>query len=143
MFNNSALILCVCLYIFDSDHVPIGDILAPDQKWRNYDDDVVLKVDKVNKMNSTFAGTYGIIRADETAEFPFRGEFDPQGITVGWVVSYWNQEENDHALGAWAGYARLSPDRIPNWIISTTRIIAHEDNYNTTTGYDTFVLESK
>jgi hypothetical protein len=64
----------------------------------------------VNKENSTFAGTYGIIRSkDETAEFPFRGEFDPQGITLGWVVSYWSKNgyENDHALGAWAGYLRL------------------------------------
>jgi hypothetical protein len=99
----------------------------------------------VNKENSTFAGTYGIIRSkDETAEFPFRGEFDPQGITLGWVVSYWSKNgyENDHALGAWAGYLRLGNyGRAPRWIFSTTRIIAHEDNYNTTTGYDTFVLE--
>lgn len=95
----------------------------------------------MNKANSTFAGTYGIIRDEETAEFPFRGEFDPQGITIGWAVSYWNEYENDHALGVWAGYLRLGPDRVPRWTISTTRLIAHEENYNTTTGYDTFVLE--
>ena len=126
---------------YDSDHVPVGDVIDADQKWHNYDDNVVIKINKVNKANSTFAGTYRIIRDYGTAEFPFRGEFDPRGITIGWVVSYWNENENDHALGAWAGYLRLGPDRVPKWIISTTRIIAHEDSYNTTTGYDTFVLE--
>ena len=125
----------------DYDTIPVGKIIAADQKWYNHDDNVVLKIDKVNNETSTFAGTYGIIRNDETAEFPFRGEFDPQGITVGWVVSYWNEYENDHALGAWAGYLGFAAGRILRWTISTTRIIAHEDSYNTTTGRDIFILE--
>lgn len=101
----------------------------------------MLTIDKVNKANSTFAGTYGIIRNYGTAEFPFRGEFDPQGITVGWVVSYWNEDENDHALGAWAGYMGFAAGRVLRWTFAMTRIIAHEDSYNTTTGHDTFILE--
>ena len=115
--------------------------MAPNQKWKNYENDVILKIDKVNKINSTFAGTYGIIRNDEIAEFPFRGEFDPQGITIGWVVSYWREDENDHAMGAWTGYLRFVASRAAVWTITTTRIIAHENNCNTTTGYDTFALE--
>ena len=127
-----------------SDFPTVGDVIAADQKWRNYDN-VVLKIYKVNKANSTFAGTYGIIRSsEETAEFPFRGEYDPKGITLGWVVSYWSASgcENDHAMGVWAGYLKLGNDRVPRWTFSTTRLIAHEENYNTTTGYDTFILES-
>ena len=127
-----------------SDVVNVGDIIAADQKWYNSDDSAVLKINKVNKANSTFAGTYGIIRSsDETAKFPFRGEYDPKGITLGWVVSYWSALgcENDHAVGVWAGYLKLGNDRVPKWTFSTTRLIAHEENYNTTTGYDTFTLE--
>ena len=125
-------------------HISVGDVLAPNQNWRNRDNSAVLMIDKVNKINSTFAGTYAIIRDDiRNTEFPFRGEFDPQGITIGWVVSYWNDQVNDHALGVWAGYVSSLPDKNPEWIMTTTRIIAHDDNSNTTTGIDVFVLESK
>jgi hypothetical protein len=128
-----------------SVYISVGDVLAPDQKWRNRDNSAVLMIDKVNKINSTFAGAYAIIRDDiKNSEFPFRGEFDPQGITIGWVVSYWNDQVNDHALGAWAGYVTSTlPDKNPEWIITATRIIAHEGNSNTTTGIDVFVLQSK
>lgn len=101
-------------------------------------------IETVNKINSTFAGIYAIIRDDiRNTEFPLRGEFDPQGTTIGWVVSYWNDQTNDHALGAWAGYVSSLPDKLPEWIITATRIIAHEDSSNTTTGIDVFVLQSK
>ena len=126
-----------CLII---DHVPVGNVIAADQKWQNYNLSVILKIDKVNKANSTFAGTYGIVRNDETAEFPFRGEFDPKGITIGWVVSYWNEYENNHALGAFAGYLKLGGDRIPRWTIPVTRIITHEDT-TTDCGFDGFTLQ--
>ena len=69
--------------------------------------------------------------------FPLRGQFDPEGITIGWVVSFWNKYQNNHVLGAWAGYAKKDPStqRVE---LSTTVITAHESNLNTTTGYDTF-----
>ena len=122
--------------------INVGDILGPGQIWHNYETSVLLAVDKVNTINSTFAGTYGIVSDGTISKFPFRGEFDPNGITIGWVVSYWNEYVNDHALGAWAGYARIDL-ATRRAILSLTRIIAHQDSYNTTTGYDTFVLEPK
>ena len=129
-------------FTFDSVRIPVKDVLAPGQKWRNNDTNtqVVIKIDNVNTVNSTFSATYGIIRGTTISEFPLRGEFDPDGITIGWVVSYWNKHENDHALGAWSGYASL--DMVTHEPrLSTTRIIVHEDNYNTTTGYDIFDLQ--
>ena len=120
-------------------HPGIGDILAPGQKWHNYETDVVVQIDKVNTMNSTFAGTYTINNREENSRFPIRGEFDPNGVTIGWVVSYWNRDVNDHALGAWAGYAKVESDN--KSVLSMTRLIAHEDNMQTTIGYGTYVLE--
>jgi hypothetical protein len=141
MSDSFLLLAIVCRPIYGmiymlsiSVYISVGGVLAPDQKWRNRDNSAVLMIDKVNKINSTFAGAYAIIRDDiKNSEFPFRGEFDPQGITIGWVVSYWNDQVNDHALGAWAGYvASTLPDKNPEWIITATRIIAHENNSNTT-----------
>lgn len=120
-------------------HPGIGDILAPGQKWHNYETDVVVQIDKVNTMNSTFAGTYTINNREENSRFPIRGEFDPNGVTIGWVVSYWNRDVNDHALGAWAGYAKVESDN--KHVLSMTGMIAHEDNMQTTSGSGTYVLE--
>ena len=90
-------------------------------------------------MNSTFAGTYTINNREENSRFPLRGEFDPNGVTIGWVVSYWNRDVNDHALGAWAGYAKVESDN--KHVLSMTGMIAHEDNMQTTSGSGTYVLE--
>ena len=103
----------------------MSDIIAPGQKWHNYDTSVLLEIEKVNTKNATFAGTYGIIRDGTISKFPFRGEFDPVGITIGWVVLYWNKYINDHALGARTGYARIQLDD-QRASMSMTRLIAHE-----------------
>ena len=122
----------------------MGDVIAADQKWHNmHNDDVVLRIDKVNKANSTFAGAYGMKRARDGAVvdwFPLRGEYDPQGITIGWVVSYWTGYFNWNSLDAWAGYLSLGLDQGSKWTISTTRISVQGEN-DTTIFPDTFVLE--
>ena len=118
-----------------------GGGLAPGQKWRNYDTTAVLEIEKVNKVNSTFAGTYVITNEPSSSRFPFRGEFDPDGITVGFVVSYWNKYVNYHAIGAWTGYLKIEPES-RQCVLSMSSMIAHESNQNTTSGSDTFVLES-
>ena len=94
----------------------------------------------MNPTNSTFAATYGIITGTRTEEFPLRGQFDPNGITIGWTVSYWNSYENYHSLGAWTGYAKTVP-ATKNMELSMTVAIAHQENEQTTTGYGIFVLE--
>ena len=124
-----------------SDGVNAGNVLAPGQKWRNYDTGAVLEFEKVNKVNFTIAGTYDITIEPPTSRFPFRGEFDPKGITVGFIVSYWNDYIDDHALGVWAGYVKIEPQS-RQYVLSMSGMIAHENNQNTTSGYDTFVLES-
>ena len=129
------------LIIFDADQIYVGDILAPGQKWYNYDTTAQIVIDKVNTKNATFAGTYQITDEGSTAHFPFRGEFDPVGITIGWVVSYWNEYHNYHSLGAWTGYARIDPES-RKATLSVSSHIAHQENYNTTTGYGTYVLLS-
>ena len=125
----------------DAVQINVGDILAPYQEWYNYETDASLRIEKVNQVNSTFAGIYDLNREPAaSSKFPFRGEFDPRGITVGWVVSYWNAYINDHALGAWAGYMSAGYDReTPSMMMS--RIIAHESDRSTTSGTGTFVLK--
>ena len=125
--------------IFDADQIYVGDLLAPGQKWYNYDTTAQIVIDRLNTQNATFAGTYQITNEGATAHFPFRGEFDPEGITIGWVVSYWNEYINYHSLGVWTGYARVAPEsQRPS--LSMSGLIAHQDNSNTTSGYSTFVL---
>ena len=126
-------------YIFDADQIYVGDLLAPGQKWYNYETTAQIVIDKLNTKNATFAGTYQITNRDVPANFPFRGEFDPEGITIGWVVSYSNEYINYHSLGVWTGYARVAPESQKPYL-SMSRLIAHQDNYNTTSGYGTFSL---
>ena len=73
----------------------VGDLLAPVQAQT-----VIITKNAI----ATFAGVYQITRESPTSTFPFRGEFDPAGITIGWVVSYWNDNVNYYSLGAWTGY---------------------------------------
>ena len=121
----------------------IGDILAPGQKWLNQDRTVVLNITKMMKENAAVAATYGIIREfEQVSRFPIRGEYDPQGWSIAWAVSYWNEEENDHSVGAWAGYAVESGESGRPELIMT-RLISHRaDPADTTVGFDVFVLES-
>ena len=128
---------CIVIFFY-ADQIYAGDLLAPGQKWYNYDTYAQIVIDKLNTKNATFAGTYQITNRDVPANFPFRGEFDPEGITIGWVVSYWNKDINYHSLGVWTGYAGVAPERRP--YLSMSRLIAHQDNSNTTSGYGTFVL---
>ena len=119
----------------------VSDIIEPGQKWYNYETTAMLTVNTVNEKNATFAGIYRITSEPITSQFPVRGQFDPMGITIGWVVSYWNDNVNYHSLGAWTGYVKIQPDgqRVS---MSMTRLIAHGQNRNTTSGYGTFILQS-
>ena len=95
----------------------------------------------MNIVNATFAATYDIIRRSSTDVFPIRGEFDPEGVSIGWVVSYWNKYMNDHAIGAWAGYLEREGDREKPSIV-TTRLISHNgDPTDVTVLFDRFTLE--
>lgn len=83
----------------------------------------MLHVYEVNKTDSTFAGTYQIIRSmDDFSEFPFHGQYNPKGITIGWVVTYWSAFEyrNNDTVVAWAG--SLRPGTYPEWILSATQV---------------------
>ena len=75
-----------------------------------------------------------------TIYFPFRGEFDPVSITIGWVVSYWSDHVNYHSVGVWTGYARVISESLESpkarWQFLVSRLIAHQDSSNTTSGHD-------
>ena len=117
--------------------VNVGDVLKTGQKWFNYEDNVRLTILKINPKNSTFAGTYSIVRELEDV-FQFRGAFDPEGITLGWSLAYWNERENDHAFGAWSGYM----DKTDNtYKMTLTGIISHQSDRSTSNGQAIFVLE--
>ena len=104
----------------------------------------MLKIYEVNKAKSTFAGTYIVNRSsDDIAEFPLRGQYDPKGTSIGWVVSYWSVfgYENDHSLEAWAGEMRQDDeDYFTLWILHTTSVRAYEYTNDTFTGGDQFIL---
>ena len=121
----------------------VGSVIAANQKWYKDDDhNIFLKIDEVDNKTATFAGTYGIIQNNGTTEFPYIGEFNAQGVTIGWVVSYWNERENNHTLSAWAGILRLIAGPALRKIINTTRSTVEEDIHSDTKlDYATFVLE--
>lgn len=116
-------------------NIRVNNVLVPGQKWVNQNYQERILIDKVSN-NATFAAFY-VIEQEPTTAFPIRGEFDPEGSTIGWVVSYWNTEKNYHAVGVWAGYVEMEGERAA---IATTRLIAHGDSKNTTTGFDRFTL---
>lgn len=104
----------------------------------------MLKIYEVNKAKSTFAGTYIVNRSsDDIAEFPLRGQYDPKGISIGWVVSYWSVfgYENDHSLEAWAGQMSLDGgDYSMHWSFMTTSVRAYEYTNDTDIGGGEFIL---
>lgn len=104
----------------------------------------MLNIYEVNKVNSTFAGTYMVNRSlDDIAEYPLRGQYDPKGISIGWVVSYRTAfgYENNNSLEAWAGIVeRVPEDYSTTWILATKSVISYEDTYNTVTRSGDFYL---
>jgi hypothetical protein len=110
----------------------------------NPDNNFVLKIYDVNKADSTFAGTYGIISSDDFTEFPLRGQYDPEGITLGWVVSYrsvFGYKDND-AVGVWAGdmilvYYGYEP--LWTFFVHWMTIQDAPSIYNVTTGFDNLI----
>ena len=118
--------------------ITVSDVLKPQQKWYNYEDNVQLEILRINPVNSTFAGTYGIVHGTTIEKFEFRGAFDPMGITLGWSFSYWNRENNYHSFGAWSGYLEAT---MGSYKMSTTGLIAHQSDKSTSNGPGTFVLQ--
>ena len=102
----------------------------------------MLKIYEVNKAKSTFAGTYIVNRSsDDIAEYPLRGQYDPKGLSIGWVVSYWTAfgYENQNSLEAWAGEVwNTGGDYSTVWSLVTRSVISYEDTNNTVTGDDQF-----
>ena len=98
-----------------------------------------LVIGNVDLANSTFSGTYGTLDNGTMATYPFHGEFDPTGITVGWLVSFRNQSVNHHALGAWSGYYSCLGEYPKNYI-RVTKIITYPPQYLTKTGVEMFEL---
>ena len=115
------------------------------EQWTRYEPDtnVQLEIFQVNDKNGTFTGAYGIIRNGTISKFPLRGQFDPVGPTIGWVVSYWNEDINDHAVGVWSGNGGVIPAgskryRLP--VLYVNWLITHGESHNTTSGSDKFYL---
>ena len=123
------------------------DIITKHQKWRReYPNNVVLKIYELNKENSTFSGTFGIIRGkDELVEFPLQGQYSPEHTLIGWVVSYQSAlgYENDHAIGVWVGNLEcIFIGLEQTWSFGTNHIAVHEEPFNTTMDYTNFVPDN-
>ena len=128
-----------CTVIGHRHTFQVSDVLVPGQKWVNQDDQEQILIDKVSKSNATFAAFY-VIEREPTTAFPIRGEYDPEGSTIGWVVSYWNTARNDHAVASWAGYIKMAGEKP---LIDATGLIAHEDSGGITVVHDRFMLEEQ
>ncbi len=115
------------------DQINVGHTLVPGQKWWNSASVAQMTIDKVNQKNATFSGSY---QANREGPFPLHGQFDPAGITIGWVVSY--EWTNFNSLGAWTGYARVGSDN--QTTLSMKYLIADQDTSNTTSDSATFIL---
>ena len=118
----------------------MNDVLSPGQKWHSADGETLMTILKVNNENATFAATYEILQ-DPNSKYPIRGEFDPNGVSIGWVVSYFVQDDvNLHQLGAWAGYIETNVEEMNAIVV--TRLITHDgDPASTTIGFDRFMLK--
>ena len=128
------------IIVLSDSESTIGDVIDVGQNWHTNNDSAVLKIYEVNKADSTFAGTYQIIRSlDDFAEFPFHGQYNPKGITLGWVVTYWSpfERRKNHTVVAWAGSLRMGES---GWILSTTRV---SYNFPPLVAYDTFILDHR
>ena len=129
-------------FFYAGQEFKISAILFAGEQWTRFEPDtnVKLEIYQVDYKNATFSGTYEIIRNSTISKFPLRGEFDPVGSSIGWVVSYWNEDVNDNTVGVWSGYVVVTPApnkvRIP--ILYMKWLITHGDN--TTSGSDQFCV---
>lgn len=111
----------------------------------NWVTEATLWIEQVNLENSTISGTYGMLVHNGTSpsgtmsKFPFHGEFDPTGVTVGWIISFRNESVNQHALGSWSGYYSCDGGYPKNYL-HMTKLITYQAYYNTTTGTEIFKL---
>ena len=113
--------------------IRVSDVLVPGQKWVNQENQEKIMIEDVSKDNATFAAFH------LTTSFPIRGEFDPTGTTIGWVMSYWYKaSRNDHMMGAWAGFVEKAEEKT---VIVATRLISNGNLADTKIGFDRFMLE--
>ena len=124
----------------------VGSIIAPDQKWISDNwPDIYFKIDEVNNKTATFAGTFRYVEENGMAtKFPLRGKFDPQGLTIGWIVSFWNKHENDYVLVTWVGRLKInfSAGPVLRAVIYATRTIAHDSGPGTDSDQGSFSWNS-
>ena len=121
------------------DNIHVGqiwsyDVVVPQSMTLAY---VVIK--EINSANSTLAGYYGTRINGTMLVYPFHGEYDPSGVTIGWIVSYRNQTDNQHATCVWTGYYEYAGG-YPKHIFYMTKVIANEAYATTTTETEVFQL---
>ena len=121
-----------------------GSHLTPGTNWHN-ELGSVMKISQVDKIKGTFTGALESADEEPSKSYPLNGRFDPEGCTLGWVVTFKNKHGVDlHKTTSWSGLIQV------DWafqrpIILTTWLLTHEhdwpsDYFNSTNvGFDTFM----
>ena len=139
MFLPKTLMSAVMLSFPVALYPPLSEIIAPGHQWESFDTHLLFQVNSVNYKNATFAGT---LKNGTSAKFLFQGQYSPNGNTVGWVVSYFNEDINNNVVGVWTGTVTVMPQpnkvRIP--VFTMHWILANGYTYNITSGFEQFAI---
>ena len=126
-----------------SDNTTVWDVITTFQKWHAvYPNNFVLEIHELNKANSTFAGTYVDNLYSHVYEYPLQGQYDPKGITIGWIVTTKILDDVTHeyyyTIQVWAGYLSCITIGLKSqWTLTTNRYMIDQE-YKETTVLDEF-----
>ena len=106
-------------------------------------------IGQVNNDIGTFGGIYNSEVGQAEKEYLLCGRFDTTGQTLGWVVSWQNQNLYSPSTTSWSGQVQYDPTIrdyviLTNWLL-TVQTSPENDWNSTNIGHDTFkrLLPSK
>ena len=115
--------MCVCTKytvadIYDDIYLADLLYLKKDSIWRNQLGSV-MKICEVDHINGNFTGTYNSAVGNAINEYKLCGRFDRDGSSLGWVVSFKNEQNNANTTTTWSGQILKNPDTNDEPVIRT------------------------
>ena len=99
----------------------------------------------LNVQNGALSGTYESTVGSASGPYILTGRYDTappsgRGVSVGWVVTFQNQERNAHSTTTWSGqYFNAGGERILTHWLLTSSTLPKDVWKSTNLGTDTFI----
>lgn len=69
-----------------------------------------MTISDVDYSTASFTGVYNSGVGHAEGDYELKGRFDPDGSSLGWVVSYQNSYKKAHSTASWCGQIQVIPE---------------------------------